>query len=86
MTNGMWKKTRIYLHSCVTSDICDSRMLSIILWFYILETSESISELVPICATHGNFIVLPLWETRPPAPWLNIPHTLFLRKPLTALA
>ena len=23
--------------------------------------------------THGIFIVLPHWETRPPAPWCDIP-------------
>ena len=43
--------------------------------FYFLATSKLISGRVSTCDsdTGGDFIVLPDWETRPLAPWPDIP-------------
>ena len=54
-------------------------MVGWLLEFYILVTSRIISGRVTV-HTYGHFIVLPHWETRPSAPWSEIPlsHIIWL--------
>ena len=51
-------------------------LLVCLLLSYILATSKVIisGRLMTVC-THGDFIMLPHWESRPPAPWPDIPLT-----------